>query len=54
MRMKAVLTEKGYYNIMTNESLSLFFIIEDLAEHIVKRKKTLIYIRLGLEDVSLF
>ena len=39
MRIKAVLIEKSYYDVITNELLLLFFIIEDLAEHSAKKKR---------------
>ena len=50
MRMEAVLTEKGYYDVMTSEQPPNPSIPEYLAEWENKRKRGLVYIRLGLED----
>ena len=51
--MEAILTEKGYYDVITSEQPLNLFISEYLAEWKNKRKRALAYIRLNLKDGSL-
>jgi hypothetical protein len=49
--MEAVLTEKGYYNVMTpTEGMKLDNLIPESLERQNRVKKAIIYIRLALSD----